>query len=141
MNAENKHYWLKAGSFNLILNIQNLVFGFGGFYLLVRLLTKHEFGIWSLFVATTTILETARSGLIQNALIKFLAASPAEDHPDILSSSFLISGGLMLICLILNLSLAGFLAHIWHYQGLTSMFYLYSIVYLLAGLLLQFQWV
>jgi lipopolysaccharide exporter len=141
MNAPNKHYWLKAGSLNLILNIQNLVFGFGGFYLLVRMLTKHEFGIWSLFVATTTILETARSGLIQNALIKFLAASPKEDHPDILSASFLISGALMILCLVLNIGFAGFLARLWHYPGLTSMFYLYCVVYFLAGLLLQFQWI
>jgi O-antigen/teichoic acid export membrane protein len=141
MNAANKNYWLKAGSFNLILNIQNLLFGFGGFYILVRLLNKNEFGIWSLFTATTTILETARSGLVQNALIKFLSSAPEEDHPDILSASFFISGILMIICLILNISLAGFLAHLWHYEGLTSMFYLYSLVYFVASLLLQFQWV
>jgi O-antigen/teichoic acid export membrane protein len=141
MTADNKHYWLKAGSFNLILNVQNLVFGFGGFYFLVRMLSKHEFGIWSLFVATTTILETARSGLIQNALIKFLSSAPEKDHPDILSASFLISGVLMVICLILNISVAGFLAHLWHYEGLTSMFYLYCVVYLVASILLQFQWI
>ncbi len=60
---EHKLYWLKSGSYNMVLNIQALLFGFGGFYLLVRMLDKHHYGIWTLFVAITTIFEMARNGL------------------------------------------------------------------------------
>ena len=141
MNAENKHYWLKSGTFNLILNIQNLVFGFGGFYLLIRMTDKHVYGIWTLFIATTTIFETARNGLVQNALIKYLSASDRKEHPDIISASFVVSGLLMIACIALNVGLAHFLAHLWNFPELTNLFYMYSIVYLLQGILLQFQWI
>lgn len=141
MNAENRHYWLKSGTFNLILSVQSLLFGFGGFYLLVRMLDKHSFGIWTLFVATTTILEMARSGLVQYALIKFLSAGTAEEKPAILSTSFFLSGILMLACIIINISMAGYLAELWHYSGLVTMFYVYNIVYVFQGMLSQFQWI
>ena len=62
MHADNKNYWFKSGSYNLILNIQSLVFGFGGFYLLLRTLDKHSFGVWTLFVATTTIFQMPETG-------------------------------------------------------------------------------
>jgi lipopolysaccharide exporter len=141
MHANNRNYWFKSGSYNLILNIQSLVFGFGGFYLLLRTLDKHSFGVWTLFVATTTIFEMARNGLIQNALIKFLSHSSEEESPGILSASFFLSGVLMIACIIVNISIAGYLARLWHYPGLATMFYAYNVVYLLQGILSQFQWI
>jgi lipopolysaccharide exporter len=141
MQAENKKYWLKSGSHSLLNNIQGLLFGFGGFYFLVRLLNKHDFGIWSLFVATTTIFEMARNGLVQNALIKFLAQSPEEEKPDVISASFFLSGLITLACMIINICLAGYLSRIWHDPVLVAMFYTYTVVYFLNGCLSQFQFV
>jgi len=123
------------------MNMLNLLFGFGSFYLLVRMLDKHSFGIWTLFIATTTIFEMARNGLIQNALIKYLSHGSEKENSDILSASFFLSAIVMLGCIIINISIAGYLANLWHYQGLVSMFYAYSIVYLLQGVLSQFQWI
>jgi lipopolysaccharide exporter len=122
-------------------NIQNLLFGFGGFYLLVRMLDKNTFGVWVLFMATTTIFETARNGMIQNGLIKFLSHSSEKDYRDIVSASFFLNGLLMLASIILNFSIAGFLADLWHYEGLRKMFYVFNIVYLIQGILSQFQWI
>jgi lipopolysaccharide exporter len=136
-----KHYWLKSGSYNMILNIQGLLFGFGGFYLLVRMLDKHHYGIWTLFVAITTIFEMARNGLIQNALIKFLSEGKEEDKPKIISASFVLSGILMLVCILLNISLAGYFSRLWHFPELVNMFLMFNLVYVLQGLLSQFQWI
>jgi len=141
MQPNNRNYWFKSGSYNLILNIQSLVFGFGGFYFLLRTLDKHSFGVWTLFVATTTIFEMARNGLIQNALIKFLSQGSKEEVPGILSASFFLSSVLMIVCVIINVCIAGYLAKLWHYPGLANMFYAYNIVYLLQGILSQFQWI
>jgi lipopolysaccharide exporter len=141
MHAEKSHYWFKSGSFTLLMNMQSLLFGFGGFYLLVRMLDKHSYGIWTLFVATTTIFEMGRNGLIQNSLIKFLSDNSEKKHPDILSASFFLSSTLMIACIIINISIAGYLANLWHYPGLVQMFYTYNIVYLLQGILSQFQWI
>ncbi|MBS1947344.1 MAG: oligosaccharide flippase family protein [Bacteroidetes bacterium] len=141
MSSNNRNYWLKSGSLNLILNIQALIFGFGGFFFLVRMLDKHSFGIWVLFTATTTIFETIRGGLVQNALIRFLSGSSKEDHPDILSASFFISAILIILCIVANISLAGYFARIWNYPALVQMFLLYNLVYVFQAMLLQFQWI
>jgi lipopolysaccharide exporter len=138
---DHKHYWLKSGSYNMVLNIQALLFGFGGFYLLVRMLDKHHYGIWTLFVAITTIFEMARNGLIQNALIKFLSEGREEDKPKIISASFVLSGLLMLACILLNISLAGYFSRLWHFPELVNMFLMFNLVYVLQGLLAQFQWI
>jgi lipopolysaccharide exporter len=141
MKDPNKHYWLKSGSYTLVLNIQQLLFGFGSFYLLVRMLDKHSFGIWTLFVATTSIFETARSGLIQYALIKFLSESSEDEKPKIISASFVLSAILMGVCIAVNISIAGYLSRLWHYPGLFPMFIIFNAVYILQGVLSQFQWI
>ncbi len=141
MNDSNKHYWFKSGSYTLMLNIQQVLFGFGSFYFLVRMLDKQSFGIWTLFVATTSIFEMARSGLIQYALIKFLSESAEHERPKIITASFVLSAAIMCVCIIINISLASWLAHIWHYAGLVQMFIIFNGVYLLQGILSQFQWI
>jgi O-antigen/teichoic acid export membrane protein len=141
MHATNRQYWLKSGSYTLLTNLQTLLFGFGAFYLLVRMLDKDAFGAWVLFVTTTTIFETARNGMIQNALLKFLSHSSDNDRRDIISASCFLSGILMLVCIIINFSIAHLLAEMWHYPELAPMFYMYNIAYLLLGILSQFQWI
>ncbi|HXB09206.1 MAG TPA: flippase [Puia sp.] len=141
MSTPNRRYWLQSGFLSLMINFQNLLFGFGSFFFLVRMLDKPHFGIWSLFIATTTIFDSARSGMIQNALIKYLSDHDKKEHPLILTASFYLSGALMVACIIVNFSIAGYLAHIWKDQGLINMFYAFNIVYLLQGILYQFQWI
>jgi len=141
MNDTNKHYWLKSGSYTLLLNIQQLLFGFGSFYFLVRMLDKQSFGVWTLFVAITSIFEMARSGLIQYALVKFLSESPEQEKPKIITASFILNATIMCVCIIVNISLAAWLARIWHYPELIRMFITFNGVYILQGLLSQFQWI
>ncbi len=50
-----------------------LVFGFGSGVLLFRALSQDVFGVWVLFLTITSVLEVARIGLLQNALVKYLA--------------------------------------------------------------------
>ena len=51
------------------------LFRFGSFYLLVRGLDQESFGIWTLFLIICAIFEMGRVGMVQNALIKFLAGT------------------------------------------------------------------
>ncbi len=69
------NYWWKSGAYTFLERFALQVFRFGGFYFLVRALTKEEFGIWTLFLIITAIVEVVRIGLIQNALIKALTAN------------------------------------------------------------------
>src|SRR5215217_4241473 len=132
-------YWLRSGFLNVLQNFSGVFFGFASFYFLVRLLTKHDFGLWTLFMSTTTILEIVRGGLIQNALIKYVSSSEESEHHKIISASFTISGGLTVACILVNLLFAHLLSDLWKSPELTTMFYVYNIVFLLSGILTQFN--
>src|SRR5690606_10621633 len=133
------HYWLKSGLLLLLQNFSSVFFAFGSFYLLIRLLTKHDFGVWTLYMSTITIIEIVRNGLIQNALIKFLSPAGDEERPKIISASFVISSTLTVFCILLNLLFAGWLSRIWDAPEILHMFYLYNINFLITGILMQFN--
>lgn len=107
--------------------------------MLVRLLDKHEFGAWTLFMSTVTILEFARNGLIGNALVKFLSASEKVEHKDIISASMAINIAVTALCIVINLVCAHLLANLWDTPDLVNMFYLFNVVYLITGLLSIFN--
>lgn len=130
---------MSSAFYTVLQNLTGVAFTFGGFYFLVRLLDKHEFGVWALYMSTVTILEFMRGGLIQNALIKYLAFENKEEHTKIISASFTISAVLTVICIILNLLLARFLTKIWHAPELLEIFHLYSWVFIISGLLTMFN--
>lgn len=101
------NYWLRSGAYTLMQRLSTALFGFAGFYLLVRMLPKTEFGIWALFITITAWIEVARNGLVQNAQIKFAAAAAEDEYPSILTSSFtlnaLVTGLSSLVLLVLGL--------------------------------------
>ncbi|QRQ99575.1 flippase [Dyadobacter sandarakinus] len=133
------HYWLKSGTINILQNFSGVFFGFAGFYVLVRVLSKHDFGVWTLFLSTTTILEAIRSGLIQNALIKYISSSDNREHPEIITASFAISGAVSLVTIAGILALAPFLSHIWDSPQLVGLLYAYIAIYIFSGLQAQFN--
>lgn len=135
----NDRYWLKSGIINVFQNFSNVVIAFASFYILVRILDKHEWGIWGIFVQTVTILEILRNGLIQNALIKFISSSDKSQHSEIISASFSISCTLTIVCICLNLAFAGVLANVLNAPELSNLFYIYNIVFLISGILTQLQ--
>jgi lipopolysaccharide exporter len=134
-----EHYWLKSGILNVLQNFSGVFFGFASFYFLVRLLTKDHFGTWTLFMSTTTILEIIRSGLIQNALVKYISSTEESEHGKIISASFTISGMLTVFCILVIILFAGNLAIIWKSPELVKMLYTYTIVFLFSGFITQFN--
>ncbi|WP_159467668.1 flippase [Dyadobacter sp. 3J3] len=133
------HYWIKSGFINIIQNFSGVFFGFASFYVLVRVLSKNDFGVWTLFMSTFTILEAIRSGLIQNALIKFISSSDKEHHKDITTASFAISGVVSLISVAAIFIFAPFLSKLWNSPQLTSLLYFYTVIYLFSGAQAQFN--
>lgn len=134
-----KQYWLKSGLLTIVQNFSGVFFGFASFFFLVRLLTKHDFGTWTLFMSTITILESVRNGLIQSALIKFISSTEKEEHPQIITASFTISGIITIVCVIVNLCFAHLLAELWNSPELTYMFYFYNLTFLISGVFTQFN--
>jgi O-antigen/teichoic acid export membrane protein len=66
--------------------------GILSFAILARYLPESDFGTWILFLATYSIFETLRSGMILNALIRnFAQAHDDEEKKNIVGSAFLLS--------------------------------------------------
>jgi len=132
-------YWIRAGFFSLLQSLSGVFFSIGSFYILLRILGPKEYGVWVLFMVTTTIIETVRGGLLQNALIKFLAAEEKSEHHKITAASFTISGILSLICIVLILGFGNVLANIWNAPELVKIFNTYCITFIISGILTQFN--
>ncbi|HQS05497.1 MAG TPA: flippase, partial [Daejeonella sp.] len=107
--------------------------------ILLRILGPNDYGVWVLFMVTTTIIETIRGGLLQNALIRFLAAEEKSEHHKITAASFTISGILSLICILLILGFGSILSAIWKAPELTLIFNTYCITFIISGILTQFN--
>lgn len=91
MKILNASGWIKSGFYSIGSRVSVLLFGFGSFYFLIRVLSKSDFGAWSIFLTITTIVEMSRNGLIQNALIKLLHSHDLQTECKIVTASWIIN--------------------------------------------------
>ncbi len=119
----------------------SLILGFGSFFILVRTVNKDEFGIWSLFLSVTTLIELARNGLIQNALIKHLTTSGPELKKEIITASLALNVILTVISAALLYILAPLLADYWHSPILLPMYRFYIITTIVLIFFSQFNFI
>ncbi|MFT5166213.1 MAG: lipopolysaccharide exporter [Saprospiraceae bacterium] len=87
MSKSQKSYYLKSGLLTILERGSVFVFGFGGFALLSRAFPKEELGIWVIFYTLTSFIEVGRSGLLQNALVKYLTNATEKEYPVINAAS------------------------------------------------------
>jgi lipopolysaccharide exporter len=140
MEEEKKsNYWMKSGILNVLQNMSGLLFGIGSLFFLVRVLSKEEYGVWVLFTGTVTILNVFRDGLLRSAVVKFLSGANEIEKPKIITSSFTLDGILTSCIIVVNFLFAHILTSFWHTPELLPVFYLYNIVYILSGVLTQFN--
>jgi len=65
----------------------DFLLGFIGFMLLVRIYSPESFGVWVLLITLVAIVDMARSGFIQNGMIKFLINQSPENQAKIQMAS------------------------------------------------------
>jgi lipopolysaccharide exporter len=119
-------YWLRSGIYTFANKLSFLFLGFGSFYMLVRTMPKSDFGIWALFVSITTLIETGRNGLIQNALVKAMVDS-SKDSTKVISASFALNAIMTLFFVVLFLGIYFFLPIQKEYEALKMMILYYCI--------------
>ncbi len=142
MSGDKKSYWLSSGFYSILQRFSTLVFNFGSTAMLFRLFSLDEFGTWGLFLTISSIVEVARSGLIQNAIIRFLSISDKSEHPKIISASFTLNVILSLSTILLLVSFSGLLANVvLKAPALEYMFYYYVITTLILLPFFQFQYI
>ncbi|MEM1214044.1 MAG: flippase [Bacteroidota bacterium] len=117
--------WIKAGSYSLLGYAAQMGFGFVSFLVLVRLLPEYEFGVWVLYMTALAFPEMGRSGLLQNAVVKF-CVEEEESYGDILMTGLWLNtlGGLGL-GLILGLICWPLSWYIWEAPELAYLIWLY----------------
>jgi lipopolysaccharide exporter len=133
-------YWLNAGFFSLLQNASNLLFGFGGFYLLVRLLNKPQMGAYTLFVTVTSIVEVARVGFIKYGFIKLRAEAPDDQRNQLFGSALALNLAFAVVVSMAALLGAKPLATVWNAPDLEHMFLVYAITSVLLVPFFQFEY-
>ncbi|MEO1626146.1 MAG: flippase [Bacteroidota bacterium] len=130
---------MKSGLLSILEKGSVFVFGFGSLYLLARMLEGVELGTWFLFGTIVSFIEVGRSGLLQNALIKYLTTSPAEEKPKIATASLFLSFCLTILCILFLLLFSEFLSRILQAPLLSSLLRIYCITTILLIPMQQFN--
>lgn len=144
MSEQKKSYWLTSGIYTVLQRFSTLVFNFGSTSLLFRIfkLNLNELGTWGLFLSIVSIVEVARSGLIQNAVVRFLSISPKEEHGKIISSSLALNVILSSLSILLIVISSHFLSNtVLKAPGLETLLYYYIITTIILLPFFQFQYI
>lgn len=121
-----RSYWIKSGIYTSLERLLSVLLGVAGVFILLRALSKEDFGIWAIFITINAFIEVSRNGLIQNALIKFLSAASAKDHPEIHTASFVLNSIITLANIAILFMSAKIFALLFHSQDMEYMLYLYG---------------
>lgn len=126
-----KRYWLHSGFYTLSDRLMQMIFGFGGLFFLLRLVSKSDFGAWVIFLTIVSFLEVGRIGLLSNALVKYLNTAPKKDYAAINTASFALHLILAAIFSCLLLLSARPAAHLFDAPVLTRVMPIYAVTTLL----------
>ncbi|MDX2245721.1 MAG: flippase [Bacteroidia bacterium] len=119
-------YWLQSGFYTFLERFSLQIFRFGSFYFMVRGMTKEHFGIWTIFLILSALIEVTRMGLIQNGLIKFLAATDNEKIKGRINTASLVLNILLtLISMVILFVMARFQHVFWNVTLLDELIYIY----------------
>lgn len=104
------------------------IFRFASFYLLVRGLSKAEFGTWTMFLVLCSFFEVIRQGFIQHALVRALSLhEEMEDRRKINSASLFLNFLLGILISIALYGLSLLQPYIWSFDMLSELFLIYII--------------
>ncbi len=133
-------YWLKSGFYSIAQNALILVFNFGSFFILVRLVSVEDFGAWNLFLAIISVMEVFRYGLLRNSLIKFIASNKQELHGEINTASLLLNSLTTFLGFFILIGFSTKLSELWGVDGLARMFWIHGLTAVFLVLFTQFDY-
>ncbi len=120
-------YWLRSGSYTFMNKISVTFFGFVNFYILIRVLSKEDFGAWVLFTSVATLMELIKHGFVRNPLIRYLAISPEKESANIQTASLFLNTVIGLVQVLVLYLCSFYLSDFWSAPQLDSLFRIYMI--------------
>ncbi len=134
-------YWIQSSAYTMLSRILSVLFGFGSFYMLVRIFPKDEFGAWVLYISVAAFVEITRNGILQNSFVKFSASKNKEEFSEIFYSSAVLNIGISLFSIVVLFFASPFLSAIWSLPQLKELINLYMIMTLVLIPFSQFGFV
>jgi O-antigen/teichoic acid export membrane protein len=120
-------YWINSGQYSMLQKVLILLFGVISFMILARSLSKHDLGVWGLFLIISSIVETLRNALIRNGYVLFINSKKEELHAGIEYAAIFINivFSILLIASILPFSPA--IESLFNAPGLSILLYYFCI--------------
>jgi len=120
-------YWLSSGFYSLLMKVVVVLTGFANFYILIRLLSRVDYGAWVLFISVCTVMELVKHGFIRNPLIRYLSISDRKEWGALQTASLLLNFGIGVVQAIALIGFAFLLSDFWHLPQLHSVFLIYIV--------------
>src|SRR5262249_43329014 len=108
-------------------------------FFMVRYFSKDSFGVWTLFVVITSIVEMSRSAFIQNAFVKFYS-QPNIDRFSLTTASIMLNFASILVFIALMLGLIPILTVFWHTERIAGLILWYCVTSLVLVPLTQLNY-
>ncbi len=132
-------YWLSSGFVVLLSQLSNLVFGFANFYFLLRILSKYDFGVWTIFISIVAFFEFVKNGFIISPLVRYMIDSKEEERATIQTTSLGLNA-IFASCQILVAFVASFfLEGVWSQSDLTYLVFIFVALIILQVPLTHFN--
>lgn len=93
-------FWMSSFFYTFLQRFSLVFLGAVSFIILVHAVPPENFANWALFTIVVSTIEMVKSGLLRNAVIKFLAITPTEEKSAV-SSSALWMNALVTVLVIL----------------------------------------
>lgn len=86
-----KSYWIRSGTLTLLERFSTQAFNLVSIMILFRVLSKENMGVFAIFSSIFTILEVGKSGLLQNAFVKYLTTANDNNYKKISTASLVLN--------------------------------------------------
>ncbi len=96
---------------SILHRFSSTLFGFLNFFILARILTKNELGIWSIFLFIIAAFDSSKGSLLKNAHIRLILTSKECNKNKIAGSSILVNMSFTLIFIVLIVVFSPFVSH------------------------------
>lgn len=123
--------WIKPGLYTTLDKFSVVGLGFVNFFILSRVLSKNEFGVWVLFTGLVSVLETLREGFVKQPLIALMPTHAGTERNKVGSAAVMLNWGYSIFISILLFSGGVYLEVFWDAKPLALLLKIYGITNLI----------
>ncbi|HNR72647.1 MAG TPA: oligosaccharide flippase family protein, partial [Cyclobacteriaceae bacterium] len=140
MTQFNIKKWIKPGLYTTLDKFSVVFLGFVNFFILSRVLSKSDFGVWVLFTGLVSVLETLREGFIKQPLIALMPTQHDTERDRVGSAALTLNWGYSILISILLFVTSATLEVFWDAYPLATLLQIYGFVNLIFVLFSHYEY-